>query len=203
MAWDTLHRMSSCLLPKAIMLGTSCKSCRHGLVRKRNHLGHPEKVVVASSKNEVAWDILQKMSSCLLPFCKTCRHVFFHKQNRSGHPAKDVVMSSSENKIAWDILQMCSSWFLPKAKPQDVVMSSSVNDTTWDILRKMSSCHLPKTIPLGTPRRSCRHVVFRERHRLGHPAEVVVMSSSENETAWGMMQKMSSCLLPKATPLGE
>ena len=107
------------------------------------------------------------MSSCSLrktksleTSCESCRHVVFRQLNRLGHLAKVVVMSSSENEIAWDIL------------------------------RKMSSCRRPKTKSLETSCKSCRHVFFRKRKRLGHPAKVVVVSSPKHEIAWDILQML-------------
>ena len=124
---------------------------------------------MVSSKHEIAWDIPQKLSSWLLQKTKSlgtsrksCRHGFLKTRNRLGHPAKVVVMVSSKHEIAWDIPQKLSSWWLQNTKS------------------------------LGTSRKSCRHGVLKPRNRLGHPAKVVIMVSSNHEIAWGIQQKLST-----------
>ena len=66
----------------------------------------------------------------------------------------------------------------------------------------MSSWFLQNTKSLGTSRKSCRHGFLRTRNRLGHPAKVVVMVSSEHESAWDMPQKLSSWFPQNMKALG-
>ena len=163
--------MSSCRLLKTKSLETSCETCRHVGFRKRNRLGHLAKVVVMSaSENEIAWDILQKLSSCRL-----------QKRNRLRHPAKVVVMSDSRKPKSLET--SCESCHHAGVRKRNrlrhpanvVVMSASENEIAWDILQKLSSCRLPKTKSLGTSCERCRHVGDRKRNRLRHPAKVVIM----------------------------
>jgi hypothetical protein len=169
-AWDIPQQLSSWLPQNTKSLGTSRKSCRHGVPKTRNRLGHPATVVVmVSSNHEIAWDIPQKLSSwcpqnmkSLGTSRKSCRHGFFKRRNRLGHPAKVVVMASSKHEIAWDVPQKLSSWL-----PQN-------------------------TKSLGTSRKSCLHGVLKTRNRLGHPAKVVFMVASKHEIAWDIQQKLSS-----------